>query len=96
MTATVTHTRRTIVGTVISNKMDKTLIVQVSRLTKHPKYGKYFKVTKKYKVHDEKKEGKVGDTIEMIEGAPVSKQKRFRLRKIIERAKTNAALEVEV
>ena len=94
--AKAVSTRKSIVGTVISNKMEKTVIVQVSRLTKHPKYGKYYKVTKKYKAHDERKEAKVGDTVEMIEGAPISKQKRFRIRKIVERAKTNAPLEAEV
>jgi small subunit ribosomal protein S17 len=91
-----TTNRKLIVGTVISNKMDKTVIVEVSRLTKHPKYGKYYRVTKTYKVHDEKKEAKVGDTIQMIEGRPISKQKRFRLQKIVERAKADSSLVVEV
>jgi len=91
-----TTQRKTITGTVISNKMEKTVVVQVTRLMKHPKYGKFFKVSKKYKVHDEKKEARVGDTIEMIEGRPISKQKRFSLRRIVERAKATEVVEVEV
>jgi small subunit ribosomal protein S17 len=91
-----TASRKTIVGTVISNKMEKTVIVQVTRLTKHPKYGKYYKVSKKYKVHDENKEARVGDTIQMIESRPISKEKRFRLQKIVERAKMDSSLVVEV
>lgn len=90
-----TH-RKTITGTVISNKMEKTCVVEVTRLMKHPKYGKFFKVSKKYKVHDEKKEARVGDTIEMIEGRPISKQKRFSLRRVVERAKATEVVEVEV
>jgi small subunit ribosomal protein S17 len=76
--------------------MEKTVIVQVTRLTKHPKYGKYYKVSKKYKVHDENKEARVGDTIQMIESRPISKEKRFRLQKIVERAKMDSSLVVEV
>lgn len=96
MTAESLQHRRTIVGTVISNKMEKTIVVEVARLTKHPKYGKYYKVFKKYKVHDEKREGGVGDRIEMIECRPISKEKRFRLSRIVEKAKGTDVGTIEV
>lgn len=100
-TAQVTPTektgrRKTITGIVVASNMAKTVTVEVSRLMRHPKYGKYFKVSKKYKVHDEKKECGVGDSIEMIESRPISKTKRFRVLRIVEKAKTNALIEAEV
>lgn len=80
-------TRRIIVGTVVSDKMDKTIVVQAARLTKHPKYGKFYKKFKKFKVHDEKNTCDVGDLVEIIESQPISKQKSFRLKRIIEKVK---------
>ena len=79
--------RRKIRGVVVSDKMDKTIVVQSTRLVKHPMYGKYYKRSKKYKVHDEKREAHVGDTVDILESRPISKQKRFRLSEIIEKAK---------
>ena len=79
--------RRTIEGTVLSNKMDKTVVVETYSLIKHPKYGKYFKKYKKLKAHDEKNECQVGDRVELIETAPISKEKKFRVRQIVEKAK---------
>ncbi|PIR22978.1 MAG: 30S ribosomal protein S17 [Deltaproteobacteria bacterium CG11_big_fil_rev_8_21_14_0_20_45_16] len=79
--------RRAIVGTVIGNKMDKTIVVQAASLTKHPKYGKYYKSYKKYKAHDEKNECGIGDQVLIVESRPISKEKRFRLNKIVEKAK---------
>lgn len=79
--------RRTIEGVVLSNKMQKTVVVETSSLVKHPKYGKYYKKYKKFKAHDEKGECQVGDRVEVIETAPISKDKRFRLQRIVEKAK---------
>jgi len=79
--------RRAITGTVIGNKMDKTIVVQAASLTKHPRYGKYYKSYKKYKAHDEKNECGIGDQVLITESRPISKEKRFRLNKIVEKAK---------
>jgi len=64
-------------GVVISDKMAKTVVVKVSRFIKHPLYGKYYQVSKKYKAHDENNTFKVGDTVEIVETRPRSKDKRF-------------------
>ena len=66
-------------GIVVSDKMDKTVVVSISRFVKHPKYGKFYKINKKYKAHDEKNEYKTGDKVEIIETRPISKDKRFRV-----------------
>jgi small subunit ribosomal protein S17 len=68
---------KTLKGTVVSDKMDKTAVVAVTRFVKHPKYGKYFKITKRYKAHDESNTAKVGDTVEIAQTRPLSKEKRF-------------------
>lgn len=70
---------RVLKGTVVSDKMAKTVIVAVSRLRKHPKYKKYYKITKRYKAHDENKEHHVGDAVLMIETRPMSKEKRWKI-----------------
>ena len=64
-------------GVVVSDKMDKTVVVSVSRFIKHPLYGKFYKVSKKYKAHDEKNKYKIGDKVEIAETKPISKDKRF-------------------
>jgi small subunit ribosomal protein S17 len=69
----------TLKGVVVSDKMDKTIVVSVSRFIKHPKYGKYYKVSKKYKAHDEENAHKTGETVEIIETRPISKDKRFKV-----------------
>ena len=79
--------RRKIVGTVISNKMQKTIVVEVVRLVKHSKYGKYLKRSSIYKTHDQNNEAKVGDKVEIIEARPLSKTKSTRLLRIIGKAK---------
>lgn len=79
--------RRVIVGHVKSSKMDKTIVVQAARLQKHPKYGKFYQVYKSYKAHDEKNECEDGDLVEIIESQPISKQKSFRLQRIVEKVK---------
>lgn len=66
-------------GIVVSDKMDKTVVVSVSRFIKHPMYGKFYKVSKKYKAHDEENKIKTGDTVEMVEVRPMSKDKRFKV-----------------
>jgi len=66
-------------GVVISDKMDKTVVVSVSRFIKHPKYGKYYKVNKKYKAHDEENKCKMGDKVEITETRPISKDKKFKI-----------------
>lgn len=78
--------RRTLVGKVVSDKMDKTIVVLVETYKKHPLYGKRVKYSKKYKAHDELNEAKVGDIVEIMETRPLSRDKRFRLVKIVEKA----------
>ena len=79
--------RKTRTGKVISDKMDKTIVVAVANRAEHPLYGKTMNKTTKFKVHDEKEECGVGDTVEIAETRPLSKGKYFRLVKIIEKAK---------
>lgn len=79
--------KKTMVGIVVSDKMDKTVVVLVSSKKKHPIYGKYITFTKKYKAHDEKNEVKVGDTVEIVETRHLSKDKYFRVLRVVERAK---------
>ena len=74
-------------GKVISDKMDKTVVVLITTLVKHPLYGRFVKKTKKFKAHDEKNECGIGDTIEIMETRPLSKDKRWRFTKMIEKAK---------
>ncbi|MCF8339037.1 MAG: 30S ribosomal protein S17 [Bacteroidales bacterium] len=74
-------------GQVVSNKMDKTIIVEVLRKQKHHVYGKYIKRRSKFVAHDETNTAKVGDEVDIMETRPLSKQKNWRLVKIIERAK---------
>ena len=66
-------------GVVVSDKMDKTVVVSVSRLVKHPMYGKFYKVSKKYKAHDEVNKYKVGDHVEIVPTRPISKEKKFKV-----------------
>lgn len=66
-------------GTVVSDKMDKTVVVAVTRFVKHPKYQKFLKITKKYKAHDEGNAHKVGETLEIVETRPISKDKHFKV-----------------
>lgn len=81
------NARRTKIGVVVSDKMDKTITVAVVDNKRHPLYGKVFKQTKKFKAHDENNEAKVGDTVEIMETRHLSKDKYFRLVRIIEKAK---------
>ncbi|WDU53316.1 30S ribosomal protein S17 [Taylorella equigenitalis] len=79
--------QRTLVGKVVSNKMDKTVVVQVERRVKHPLYGKIIIRTNKYKAHDENNEYNEGDTVEIAEGRPISKHKSWRVVKLVEAAR---------
>ena len=79
--------RKTRTGKVVSNKMDKTIVVAVLGNVKHPLYGKIVKRTYKLKAHDENNECNIGDTVKVMETRPLSKDKRWRLVEIIEKAK---------
>ncbi len=79
--------RKTRVGKVVSNKMDKTIVVAIEDNVKHPKYGKVIKRTVKFKAHDEENVCNEGDTVMIMETRPLSKDKRWRLVEIIEKAK---------
>jgi small subunit ribosomal protein S17 len=79
--------RKTRVGVVVSDKMDKTIVVAVRDNVRHPLYNKIVKKTYKLKAHDELNDAKIGDTVRVMETRPLSKDKRWRLVEIIERAK---------
>ncbi len=79
--------KRVIVGLVKSNKMDKSITVEVSRKLKHPIYGKFVTKSKKFFAHDEKNECEEGDIVKIIEHRPLSRKKRWNLVEIVERAK---------
>lgn len=81
------HLRKTRTGVVVSDKMEKTIVVASKFREKHPIYGKFVQKTKKYHAHDEKNEAGVGDTVLIMETRPLSKTKRWRLVQIIEKAK---------
>ncbi|ELR72666.1 SSU ribosomal protein S17p (S11e) [Fulvivirga imtechensis AK7] len=79
--------RKERIGQVVSNKMEKSITVTVQRKEKHPIYGKFVKKTTKFTAHDEKNECGIGDTVRIMETRPLSKNKRWRLVEIIEKAK---------
>ncbi|MGB1037686.1 MAG: 30S ribosomal protein S17 [Bacteroidia bacterium] len=81
------NSRKEIIGIVRSNKMEKTITVSIERKIKHPKYKKFIKSTARYKAHDEKNECNENDVVRIMETRPLSKDKRWRLVEIIERAK---------
>ena len=78
--------RKTLVGVVSGDKMDKTVVVAVNRLVLHPGYKKYIRKKKKVKAHDERNECHIGDKVLLIETRPLSKEKRWRVKEIVERA----------
>ena len=82
-----TSSRKTLVGKVVSDKMDKTIVVAIADRVPHPLYKKIVKRTYKLKAHDEKNECGVGDTVRVMETRPLSKEKRWRLVEIVEKAK---------
>lgn len=77
--------RKLQVGKVVSNKMDKTVVVAIETLVRHPLYGKIVKSTKKFKAHDEENQCRVGDKVRVMETRPLSKEKRWRVIEILER-----------
>lgn len=79
--------RKTRVGKVVSDRMDKTIVVSIERLVKHPQYGRYVRRRSKFKVHDEKNECRMGDTVRFMETRPISKDKHWRFVEFVERAK---------
>ena len=79
--------RKTRVGKVVSDKMQKTVVVVIERLVKHPEYKRYVRQRSRFKVHDEKNECKEGDIIRFMETRPLSKEKRWRFVEFVERAK---------
>ncbi len=92
MSATESHVveakgqAKQLVGRVVSNKMNKTIAVEIERLVKHPRYGKYIRRTTKLLVHDEKNESREGDTVSIAECRPMSRRKNWKLVSIVERA----------
>lgn len=86
-TEVVRNLRKTRTGLVTSNKMDKTITVQVERKIKHPLYGKFLKKTSSFHAHDEKNECNIGDTVKIMESRPLSKTKRWRLVEVLEKVK---------
>ena len=79
--------RKERIGVVVSNKMDKSIVVEIERREKHPIYGKFIKKTNRFMAHDEKNDCNIGDTVRIMETRPMSKNKCWRLVEIIERAK---------
>jgi small subunit ribosomal protein S17 len=79
--------RKTLVGTVVSNKMEKTVVIRIERRTLHPLYKKYITRTKKLKAHDEGNLCQIGDLVKIIESRPLSKDKRWSLLEVLEKAK---------
>ena len=79
--------RKRLTGVVTSDKMDKTIVVEVASTKRHPVYGKVMRRVKKYKAHDENNDCRIGDRVQIIESRPLSRHKRFMLTSIVERAK---------
>ena len=86
--------KKRFVGSVVSDKMDKTVVVRVERLVRHPRYGKVLRRTKKYKVHDEGNACRVGDVVRIVESRPLSREKRWIVEEIVRRSGIEAAAEV--
>lgn len=78
--------RKDRIGFVVSDQMDKTIVVEITRRYRHPTYGKYVKRSKKYHVHDERNDCRIGDRVQIEETRPLSKMKRWRLKTVIQKA----------
>lgn len=85
--ATTRNLRKVRIGKVVSDKMEKSIVVSVERRVKHPIYGKFVKKTSTFLAHDENNESGIGDTVRIMETRPMSKRKRWRMVEIIEKAK---------
>jgi len=79
--------KRVITGVVVSNKMEKTIVIRAERLVKHPLFHKYVRRHVKYKAHDERNECNIGDKVLIVESRPLSKDKRWRMREVLEKAR---------
>jgi small subunit ribosomal protein S17 len=88
--------KKVVIGTVTSNKMNKTIIVSTMHKSKHPSYSRVVKRFNKFKAHDEKNSAKIGDLVEIVETRPLSKEKNFRLVKIIKKAIDQGEIKDEV
>ena len=86
--------RRWLTGRVVSDKMDKTVVVHVERLVRHPRYGKVLRRAKKYKTHDEGNVCRVGDVVRIVESRPLSREKRWAVEEILERAEAGTETEI--
>lgn len=82
----IQNNKRELIGIIVSDKMDKSAVVQIERFVQHRVYKKFMKRYKKYHAHDEKNECKIGDTVKIIETRPLSKLKRFRISEIVKKA----------
>jgi small subunit ribosomal protein S17 len=89
-TPTARPARKSVVGRVVSDKMDKTIVVQVERIVRDPRFGKFLKRYSKCYAHDEKREAKEGDRVEIAETRPMSKSKRWRLVSVLEKGALEA------
>lgn len=87
MEAKVETNRKKMTGVVVKDKMDKTVVIEVEKFLKHPKYHKYLKRKKRYKAHDDKSQCNVGDRVIIVESRPLSKEKRWVVKGIIEKEK---------
>ena len=87
--------RKERVGIVLSNKMTKTIVVQIRRKARHPEYGKVVEIAKKFKVHDEKSQAKPGDRVRIVETRPLSKEKRWRLVEILSHGHLDLKSEID-
>jgi small subunit ribosomal protein S17 len=92
--ATIESKKHELVGEVISDKMDKTIVVEVARRVRHPRYHKVMMLYKKFYAHDEKSEAGVGDKVRIVESRPLSKLKRWRLVQVVEKATAIEKVEV--
>jgi small subunit ribosomal protein S17 len=86
--------KKRLVGSVISDKMEKTVVVRVERLVRHPRYGKVLRRVKKYKAHDEGNACRVGDVVRIVESRPLSREKRWAVEEIVRPVEAGAAAEV--
>jgi small subunit ribosomal protein S17 len=92
----VRERRKKLTGRVVSDKMEKTVVVQVENLGRHPRYGKVVRWRKKYKAHDERNECRMGDVVRIVESRPLSHEKRWQVEEIVKRAEEIPELAAEV
>lgn len=85
--------KKRLVGSVVSDKMDKTVVVRVERLVRHPRYGKVLRQVKKYKAHDEGNVCRVGDLVRIVESRPLSREKRWAVEEILKQVEAGTAME---